>query len=94
MNEIQQHETRIEGQWLFDGQTMKEDESCHRIRSLINDQLQRVATDQSGWDVLYKDPSDGRFWELIYPQSEMHGGGPPVLQLVSVKDAKVKYGDV
>jgi len=34
------------------------------------------ATDYNGWDVLYLDPADGRYWERILPSSEMHGGGP------------------
>jgi len=45
-----------------------------------------------GWSRLYLDPVDGRYWELIYPQSEIHGGGPPRLAHISADAAKIKYG--
>ena len=47
-----------------------------RIQQLIRDELVKIARDLTGWRVLYRDPKDGRLWQLSYPQSEMHGGGP------------------
>jgi immunity protein 27 of polymorphic toxin system len=44
------------------------------------------------WSKLYLDPVDGGYWELTYPQSEMHGGGPPQLVHISADAAKIKYG--
>ena len=46
---------------------------------------------RGGWEVLYPEPRDGRFWELIYPHSQMQGGGPPRLHLLSSKEARAKY---
>jgi Immunity protein 27 len=43
-------------------------------------------------DVLYVDPSDSRYWELIYPDSQLHGGGPPTLRNLSEAAARKKYG--
>ena len=40
---------------------------------------------------LYRDPNDNRLWELIYPQSEMHGGGPPELRNLTFNEARQKY---
>jgi hypothetical protein len=44
-----------------------------------------------GWDVLYRDPRDGRFWELTYPHGDVQGGGPPRLHLLSVEELRGKY---
>ena len=45
----------------------------------------------AGWETLYRDPRDGRLWELTYPQSEMHGGGPRRLHVLSRDEAAAKY---
>lgn len=73
---------------------MEADENCRRIEELTQVYLHEVARDESGWDVLYIDSADGRFWELTYPDSESHGGGPPRLAWLSRDQAKEKYGDV
>jgi len=56
--------------------------------------LAKVAITESGWETLYRDPRDLRLWELTYPQSEMHRGGPPMLRCLclSLEEAKAKYG--
>ncbi|NCC98721.1 MAG: hypothetical protein EOL95_03325 [Bacteroidia bacterium] len=46
----------------------------------------------NGWEILYKDNSDNRLWELIYPNSEMHGGGAPMLRTIDKESAISKYG--
>jgi immunity protein 27 of polymorphic toxin system len=85
-------ETDLTGQWaMIDGQMMADDTSA-RIDWLVKHALTEIATDFSGWDVLYRDPKDGRYWELTYPQSEMHGGGPPRLRYMPDEEAKKKYG--
>lgn len=58
------------------------DEQGKRIEYLISNYLIKVKSDESGWFVLYKDPMDGRFWELSYPNSEQEGGGAPTLILL------------
>ncbi len=54
-----------------------------RIEWLTKQKLQPIAKDLSGWETLYRDPRDCRLWELTYPQSGMHGGGPRRLQVLS-----------
>jgi hypothetical protein len=76
-------ETHLVGSWVLKNGAMTEDEVSLRIRSLIKSELQRIATSKDGWEVLYKDLSDGRYWELTYPHSEMQGGGPIALILAS-----------
>jgi len=51
----------------------------------------KVATDESGWDILYKEKSSNKYWELTYPNSEMHGGGEPLVSLLSLEDVKLKF---
>jgi hypothetical protein len=90
---LQPTETELIGQWRFEGGRIIPDATCERIEYLRREVLREIARDTSGWDVLFKDPNDGRLWELTYPQSEMHGGGPPQLRCLSTHDAGMKYGD-
>ncbi len=68
------------------------DAVCRRIRILVEEHLQLIGGADGGWSRLYLDPADERYWELTYPQSEMHGGGPPQLVHISADAAKIKYG--
>ena len=70
---------------------MHADELVSRIEHLIRHRLQRIGTDGSGWDTLYRDPRDGRLWEHSYPASHLHGGVPPVLRLIAPMAAAAKY---
>lgn len=88
---IEKKETEIVGKWIFTGGKMIADEQCERIQWLTTNYLKKIALDKTGWDVLFQDPNDSRYWELIYPNSGMHGGGPPSLILISESEAKEKY---
>lgn len=87
-------ETRLVGQWQSVRGAIQADPVAERIKSLVRDSLVRVGSTVDGWDTLYRDPIDGRLWELIYPQSAMHGGGPPSLVVIAASDAAQKYGAV
>lgn len=89
---IRPDETEIRGSWTQSGKELVADDTCRRVDQLVSTYLERVGHDASGWDTLYRDPADGRYWELIYPQSELHGGGPPTLRKVSPDEARSKYG--
>ena len=91
MVKLQANETVLIGEWQSVGDRVVGNEACERIHLLTSQYLERVATDPSGWDKLYRDPEDGRYWELTYPQSEMHGGGPPRLTCLSREEAQTKY---
>lgn len=87
-------ETQLTGKWLLrDGRAVA-DETCERINELVRSHFKQLGRDASGWDVLYRDPDDGRLWELTYPQSELHGGGPPQLRCMTLNEAKAKYGSI
>ena len=92
MKALAYSETVLEGKWLFVGDKMVSDEATLRIEELVVSYLIHVATCKDGWAKLYRDPADGRYWEHTYPQSEMHGGGPPKLQVMEHDAAAKRYG--
>lgn len=89
------NETEVRGRWIGGGRDHGrpvEDESCRRVWALVDDGLVRAGADSSGWNILHIDPSDGRYWELSFPESSRHGGGPPALAVISRDDAERRYG--
>lgn len=94
MKTLEPNETDLVGRWVSVGARVEGDDACKRIKWLVSEKLQKVATDASGWDTLYLDPVDGRFWEITHPQSELHGGGPPRLTQLPSERAKAKYGEL
>jgi hypothetical protein len=87
-------ETELVGQWLFKGPKIIADTMCERIERLIADYLVSLGSDESGWDSLYRDPHTGKLWELTWPRSDLHGGGPPQLRCVNADEVRSKYGAV
>jgi hypothetical protein len=91
---LKPNETDLLGKWEFIAGSVVRDATCERIETLVEHYLQKVAVDESGWDTLYKDPEDNRYWELTYPNSDWHGGGPPRLTYLSDEQVKAKYPHV
>ncbi len=90
--EIRPEETAMTGSWELVNGGMQEDAVLMRIRALVQGPLQRIAATPNGWDTLYRDPADGRYWELVYPYGLMHGSGPASLRVVEAESARKKYG--
>ena len=88
---LRSDETVLIGRWLNTPAGTVEDEVAKRIRCLVADSLVKVSADRSGWRTLYRDPSDQRLWELTYLHSEMHGGGPPMLEHINPEQALRQY---
>lgn len=86
-------DNELTGRWVFDGSANRGDFICERIEWLIRHELKRLANSSQwgDWEILFVDPSDGRYWELTYPQGDMQGGGPLQLQVLSAADARTKY---
>ena len=89
---LQPHETSLVGRWVIQASGITKDEVCQRIESLVVSHLVALAKSPDGWSTLYRDPTDGRLWEHTYPQSELHGGGPPALLCLPHSAAKFLYG--
>jgi hypothetical protein len=89
IEKLKPEETDLVGNWLVVEGKVIGDITCRRIDILISDYLEKVAG--GGWETLYRDPQDNRYWELTYPQGEMHGGGPPRLIHLPSSVAKEKY---
>ena len=88
------NEISLLGTWQEKRDRIVANPTCKRIEWLIVNHLVQISSDSSGWDDLYRDPDDGRLWELTWPQSEMHGGGPPRLTCIPVDAARAKYGAI
>jgi hypothetical protein len=71
---------------------MRGDDTSRLIENLIHNRFAKLAVTADGWEALYQDPQDDRFWELTFPQGEMQGGGPRVLRVLSIEAARLKYG--
>jgi len=94
MNRLQPHENELIGQLVESNGRIDGDEVCDRIDWLVTHVLNKIAfsPESGGWDTLFRDPTDGRLWERTYPQSHMHGGGPPALFRMTPEQARKKYG--
>ncbi len=88
MDLLQPSESLLTGRWLESGKNVIADPVCERVEWLVNHHLKKVGSSKCGWDIFFTDPIDGRFWLLSYPQSHMHGGGPPTLSVVATDDIK------
>ncbi len=87
---LEKNETYLKGEWVLQNDEVIGDETCNRIRNIVTN-LEEISSTDGGWTILYKDNSDGRYWELFYEHNERHGGGPPSLKNISEEEAKEKY---
>ncbi len=85
---------RLTGRWIERNGLIVADETCRRIELLLASHLKELCHDSTGWYTLLRDSRDGQLWELSYPESQMHGGGPPQLAIVSIEEARRRYGEV
>ncbi|MFN4276540.1 MAG: Imm27 family immunity protein [Ferrovibrio sp.] len=87
---LQSNEFDLRGSW----DSGQPDVICRRIERLISGHLEKIGADASGWDTLFRDPNDKRLWELTYPESHLHGGGPSRLTVIPAELAKRKYNSL
>jgi hypothetical protein len=90
---LRPEETDLIGKWVKKGTSVVADPVEVRINRLIAHDLQKLAVSAASgsWEILYRDPEDGRYWELTYPHGEMHGGGPKRLTNLPAIAAIAKY---
>ena len=91
MNRLAPDENELVGHWVLVDTRVVGDATCERVEWLTAEVLEIVGTSESGWETLFRDPSDGRYWERTYPRSELHGGGPPTLRCLTEAEASRKY---
>ena len=89
--ELSPRETELNGVWEVKDGRAESDATEKRIHWLLAHSLRRVASTSGGWQILYIDPKDDRYWELTFPHGEMHGGGPQRLRVLSDGEAIATY---
>jgi hypothetical protein len=94
MYELQPGESTLIGKWEWVEGKLVANSVAKRIDYLVSHNLKEIGQRNGGWDILYRDPKDGRFWELTYPDSHMQGGGPPRLSCLSPQQVSELYGYV
>jgi uncharacterized protein YhdP len=72
--QIRPEETELLGQWESIGTTIRADTVAARIKKLIDTHLAKVAVTESGWETLYRDPTDLRLWELTARGASLDSG--------------------
>ena len=80
------------GAWVEHGDRSVHDDVDRRIFWLVSRRLTLLAVAEGGWRQLYRDPRDGRLWELSFPHGSLHGGGPRRLEAITSDVASATYG--
>ena len=92
--QIKSNETIIDSDWTKPSNHLTRDDAFEvqkRIYWLKTNYLEKLI--DKGWEILYIDRNDNRFWELTYPKNEMHGGGPPLLKNIDKDMVILKFGE-
>ena len=93
MEPLNPNENDLTGKWIKAEGRVEGDATTKRVIWLTSKILEKIALskENGAWETLYRDRNDGRYWELTYPQSWLHGGGPPRLGCISKEEARTKY---
>ena len=86
-DDLRPEETDLVGQLLDTGSRIEPDAVGARIAWLTAERLEPVAVALGGTSRVFRDPRDGRLWELTYPWPHWPHGGPPRLTALSPEDA-------
>jgi hypothetical protein len=84
-------ESLLAGSWTEPGAGSVHDETDRRILWLVSRRLTLLGVAEGGWRQLYRDPRDGRLWELSFPHGSLHGGGPRRLAVITTAEASESY---
>jgi hypothetical protein len=93
-DDLAPEERELAGTWGGITEGTFTDRVDERIYWLVSRRLVLEDTVNGGWDQLYRDPRDGRYWELTFPHGSLHGGGPRRLAHVTRDAAAAKYGPI
>jgi hypothetical protein len=89
--DLQPEERLLTGSWTEPGAGSAHDAVDRRILWLVSRRLTLLGVAEGGWRQLYRDPRDGRLWELTFPHGSLHGGGPRRLEVVTGDAANAIY---
>lgn len=90
--DLRPDEDAVFGQWLDTGSRLERDHAWARIQWLTRERLALVTPGEGGLTALYRDPADGRLWELRHPYGHLPGRGPPHLVHLAADEARRHYG--
>ena len=68
--------------WAVEGGNVVARGDAAAIDDMLASSLEKVGSEEGGWTTIYRDRETNDVWELTYPQSHMHGGGPRRLRLL------------
>ena len=91
-DDLAPEEQELAGAWRGTAEGAFSDRVDERIFWLVSQRLVLEGTASGGWDQLFRDPHDGRHWELTFPYGSLHGGGPRRLAHLTREVAEAKYG--
>jgi len=89
---IQPGETVLQGLWIDLGSRMEKDVSWQRIEWLVSEHFEELACLEDSQDCLYRDPTDGRLWELFPVRPELGEQSPPHLAVIAPQTAAERFG--
>jgi hypothetical protein len=75
--------TELNDIWSFEDGRMIARGDADAIDDMLATKLNKIRTEEGGWTIIYRHRTTGQLWELRYPKSEMHGGGPRRLRLLA-----------
>ena len=79
------------GSWVVKDSKVVTDAVGQEIEDRLR-KYSRLAKSKDGdWAILYIDRELNEFWELTYPQSHLHGGGPKALSRITEEEANLRY---
>ncbi len=72
--------------WVNSGGDVIAEGDAGTIDDWLAGKLERIAGADGGWRILYRNRETACYWELTYPDSGLHGGGPRVLRELDIDD--------
>ena len=85
---LKPEDTELRGFWIDLESSMVPDASWEKLDHLTKKYLELVDSLDDGPAQLYRDPADGRLWELTKVVPQMKGGGPPRLTVIETGEAE------
>jgi hypothetical protein len=76
--------TELNDVWAFRDGKMLAEGDAKTIDALLGAKL--IELKKGNWAILYRHKDTKELWDLVYPQAELHGGGPRRLRRLDLSD--------